>query len=170
MNPILYLDFDGVLHPQDVFVTFTGQRVFLSKELVDAGHRLFEHCNLLEEALKPYPTVEIVLSTTWAKVFTFQRAAQFLPLSLACRVIAGTFDHSTMRLEAFDAMPRGFQVLADARRRGASNWIALDDDVREWPDGYRDRLVPTHPVQGIADPRVFALLRQRLQMLKEGSP
>ena len=34
----------------------------------------------------------------------------------------------------FRAVARGFQVQAEARRLGLANWIALDDDARDWPE------------------------------------
>ncbi len=57
---ILYLDYDGVLHPEDVWRHPKRGIHFGS---AGAGHRLFEHAGLLDEVLRPYPQVRVVLYT-----------------------------------------------------------------------------------------------------------
>ena len=75
--PLLYLDFDGVLHHDEVY--FHPRRgVYLN---APPEHRLFQHVGLLESALAPYPTLQIVLSTSWVRVFSFSGALKRLPSS-----------------------------------------------------------------------------------------
>lgn len=149
MTSILYLDFDGVLHPEGVFFNREG-RIYLSDEYSSRGHRLFESCALLAEVLRPYPKIEIVLSTSWARVFGYERAAQFLPHELSRKVVGGTFD-LTMSGPAFDTLARGEQIVADALRRGCKRWIALDDDALKWPRRYLPQLLRTKPALGLQD-------------------
>jgi hypothetical protein len=58
--PVLYLDFDGVLHPEEVYQR-RGAPPYVKHP---AGHTLFEHAELLAEVLKPYVNVAVVLSTS----------------------------------------------------------------------------------------------------------
>jgi hypothetical protein len=61
---VLYLDFDGVLHPEDVWRR-PGWGPYVASP---PGHQLFEHADLLVELLAPYPDLRIVLSTSWVRV------------------------------------------------------------------------------------------------------
>lgn len=63
---LLYLDFDGVLHPEDVWRR-PGWGVFVARP---PGHRVFKNAALLEEVLAPYPEIRIVLSTSWVRVLS----------------------------------------------------------------------------------------------------
>ena len=65
MVPILYLDFDGVLHPADVRMHVDGPQrpqVYIGGRPSD--HPLFEHAPLLERILTPFPDLKIVLATS----------------------------------------------------------------------------------------------------------
>lgn len=86
---IVFLDYDGVLHPDAAYLV-KGR-----PELRAAG-TLFMWAPILEEALAPYPDAKIVLSTSWVPVLkSFSRARAFLPAMLQARVIGATW-HSAM--------------------------------------------------------------------------
>ena len=55
---ILYLDFDGVLHPDEVYIV-------KDKVVLRAEGRLFMWADRLAEALADRPAVRVVLSTSW---------------------------------------------------------------------------------------------------------
>lgn len=159
MRHIIYLDYDGTIQPENVF-WHPRRGAYLSPEY--AGHRLFEHSNLLEALLEPFPGVRIVLSTSWVKTYGFTGAAKRLTPGLQSRCIGSTF-HSRMDRTEFDSMPRGQQVIEDVWRRKPTAWVALDDDSDGWPPSATENLVLTHPVDGIAHPPVLALLTRRLE-------
>jgi len=127
-----------------------------------AGHRLFENAELLVQALAPYPEVAIVLSTSWVRVLSYSRAKAYLPEALRSRVIGATF-HSAMNKFEFDAMTRGAQVLADATRRSAINWVALDDDDEGWGAAAFPHLVLTERTSGLAEPQTLKDLSDKLK-------
>lgn len=151
-DAVLYLDFDGVLHHEDV----RGGRGHPTKFGPDVGkgHRLFQHAGLLEELLAPYPVVRIVLSTSWVRVKGYSYCVDHLPPGLAARCCGATW-HSAMRpLEhVWQDTPRGRQVLADVERRTPVSWLALDDDASGWTP-FEERVVLTDPEHGIAHARV----------------
>lgn len=157
---ILYLDYDGVLHPEGVYRD-RHRGIFLGNEFV--GHRLFENANFLCEKLYAYPDVHIVLSTTWVRVLGFSRAKAYLPESLAARVVGATY-HSHMPRDIFVEQSRPMQVVADVRRRRPSAWLAVDDVDEGWPQEALPNFVATHPRFGCAEPFVRKELEARLAM------
>lgn len=148
-SKILFLDFDGVLHPEPVYRHPKGGMYF---GVECAGHKLFENAEILVNALASYPDVSIVLTTSWVRVLGFARAKAHLPESLRRRVVGATF-HSTMNKFEFDAMSRGAQALADATRRRATAWVALDDDDG-WLSAAESHVVKTDRVLGISASQV----------------
>lgn len=157
--PVLYLDFDGCLHPEPVH-WHPRRGAYLSSELAAAGHRLFEHAALLEELLEPYPSLVIVLSTSWAVHYGCSRAAKRLPPGLRKRVVGATY-HSAIDKSAFRLLPRGRQVLDDVARRQPQVWLALDDFAEGWGTAL-EHVVVTHSTLGIAEPSVLDIARHAL--------
>jgi len=162
--PILYLDFDGVLHPE-----YCYWHPRKGPYLKAPGHSLFEHLALLERLLEPHPAVRIVLSTTWVQTYQFSETARKLGPSLRPRVIGATY-HTGMDREGFRDMPRGLQVLGDAGRRQPSAWIALDDDPTGWPSDVRSQLVLTHGLHGLGEDRAQLELKAKLWELATNKP
>ncbi|BFO54620.1 HAD domain-containing protein [Acidovorax sacchari] len=146
---ILYLDFDGVLHPADVW--FSPEQGFRLGAGYADRHALFEHANFLAALLGPYDDVRIVLSTSWVPVIGLAEAAARLPPELANRVVDATFDPN-LHGPQFGSVARGHQILDHVRRNGVSDWVALDDDARGWPGRARACLIKTDMVRGLNDP------------------
>ena len=159
-DAVLYLDYDGALHHEDVW--WTPRR----GPFIKAGgdFRLFQHAHLLSQALEPHPRIAIVLSTSWVRHYRFTKAARFLPLELRRRVIGATF-HTDMHERSFATKPRGLQIWEDVQRRQPKAWLALDDDDELWPEALRANLIKTHPELGISEPNVLAELRVKLALL-----
>lgn len=153
---VLYLDFDGVLHHEDVW--WHPRR---GAYIHTPGYRLFEHMHLLEEALAPFPQVRIVLSTSWVRVRRYSRAVERLSPVLRERVVGATF-HTRMNRSDFEALPRGVQILNDVVRRNPIHWLALDDDAEGWVPKYREQLIHCGSVLGISTPGVLDALKERL--------
>jgi len=157
-QPLLYLDFDGVLSHENVL--WHEQGAYL-----DAPERysLFQHAPLLEEMLQPYPAILIVLSTSWVVRYGCAGAALRLPKSLRSRVVGATFDSEAPADFAY--IPRGEQVTADVLRRKPSRWLALDDNTEGWPAWALPNFVRTHPYEGISPKGIQAQIRRRLAIL-----
>jgi len=155
---ILYLDYDGVLHPDAVFRTRNGIEL-----LHHPDHELFENVALLEEVLEPYPDIRIVLSTSWLLLEGgYEMTKGRLSAELQGRCVGGTFHRRETRKSWFQTIPRPEQVLADVKRRQPTAWLAVDDWQDGWPNWAEKHLVPTDSVLGIAAPVVLAELKAKL--------
>jgi len=153
---VLYLDYDGVLHPDSVYRTRNGIEL-----LHRPGHSLFEHVPLLEAELQPYPEVKIVLSTSWLLIQGgYEHAKSKLSESLQKRCIGGTFHRREMRKTWFNSIPRPDQVIRDVERRQPARWIAIDDCPDDWPAW--DHVVRADPELGIAASEVQEDLKAKL--------
>lgn len=158
---ILYLDFDGVLHADEVFQDAKG-RVYLR-----GPGQLLEHVPVLIDILAPYPSLRIVLSTSWVRAKGYSWVRRRLPAGLRERVIGSTwhsrFGRDSMELEWWQEASRYHQILRDVLRRDPARWIALDDDLEGWPETERARVVPCDPLQGLASIDTQANLAKRLE-------
>lgn len=146
---ILFLDFDGVLHPISSRIV-RREAGTLIIEQDPAGEPLFCRVPLLAAVLRDFPEVRIVLSTSWTRYVP--NAALLEPLEdLADRVIGslspyerGTrYDRAKTFIEPFEGEP----------------WIALEDDRRNFPE--TAPVVWTDSSTGLTI-RDLALLRMRL--------
>lgn len=163
---VLYLDFDGVLHPDAAYRTRNGIEL-----LHHPGHSLFEHVPLLDEVLAPYPDVKIVLSTSWLLIKGgYDHAKARLSSTLQARCVGGTFHRREMRRGWFESIPRPEQVLRDVHRRNPARWVAVDDSPDEWPSWSSPHVVRADAVLGIAEPAILVELRAKLCHQFGGTP
>lgn len=160
---LLYLDFDGVLHHEDVW---WHPRIGAYLRAPDE-FKLFQHLGLLEQLLAPYPELRIILSTSWVRRYGCTGTAKNLGPRLRQRVIGATF-HSRMNEAVFAEIPRGQQVWADVQRRRPRDWIALDDCPDGWPAESEGKFIKTHQHHGISEPAVLAEFRQKLSEMCGG--
>ena len=108
MPKLLYIDFDGVLHPT------TGKDLFCSM-------------HLLEEALIG-KDCQIIISSSWRFHHPFEYLLGLFPESLIRQVAGVTGDAFVGR------WPRYSEILIDVSKRAAQGrWRALDDSWIEFP-------------------------------------
>lgn len=85
-TPTLFVDFDGTLHVGRALIDERGAIT------LDSGRPLLEFAPLLVELLEPYPSVEIVLTTSWLQKLPTDEVISYLPQALARRVVDTTRD------------------------------------------------------------------------------
>ena len=144
-NPsILFLDFDGVLHP-------AGARR-------NTGD--LERLPLLENLLREpaHAAVRIVISSTWREAYSLERLRALFSADIQSRVVGVTpvldeYDSDYNRYEEIKAW-------LDAHPR-IERWVALDDDVEGFPSHRRSKVVFTKSGVGLSEESVV-LLRQAL--------
>ena len=95
-----------------------------------------------------------------------------LPEQLRARFIGGTY-HKRIHgadpwsLASFRSTPRGMQILADVQRRKPRHWIALDDDIEDWPHAAICNLVVCEGTTGLFNLEVRQSLRRKLQNITQ---
>lgn len=160
--PVLYLDFDGVLHPSEVYLKNGAPTLICT----DPDASLFCWVPILENILSDFSHIQIRLSTSWVRVKSFDYAKLQLPESIQERVTGGTFHRHLNKLE-FESWTRFQQIKADAHRQGIIRWIAIDDDSFGWPQEEWHRLVKTDGDHGLLEGRVQRSLREKLKWLAQ---
>ncbi len=134
---ILFLDFDGVLHPDPC-------------PTVD---RLFENADRLSATLEQFPEVGIVLSTSWRTMYAEQELLQVLPEPLRRRIVGMTpcfSDFSTAAHRTPYHRHAECEQWLRAHDMTDSPWVALDDRAY-WFVPYCENLIACHPERGYDD-------------------
>jgi len=111
---ILFLDFDGVLHP----AVNHDPALLLCKR------------PLLEDVLRQCPSVEIVVSSTWRENRTLAQLQAFFSPDILPRIIGVTPQWRAIQDdESFGTYVRQAEVEAWLREAGLpwQQWVALDD-------------------------------------------
>lgn len=160
MSPIFFLDFDGCLHPDNV------RRVDGAPVLLADGSKLFEHAQLLVDALQPYPLLQIVLSTRWVPVFGFEESVARLPAGLRSKVVGSTYEYCNDKWE-WAELSKFDQVMRYVEGKHIGSWLALDDDNNFWPEAFEKRLVCPNPRLGLGQARVQQELAGKLRWLND---
>jgi hypothetical protein len=161
---ILFLDYDGVLHPDAAYLV-------RRRPVLRADGALFMWAQYLIDVLDCHPDVQIVLSTSWVRELRFSRARSFLPARLQTRVVGATW-HSGMRCSEdlrplgrttwWDRASRYEQIKRYVDRAGLSTWLAIDDQPDEWSQEDLHHLLRTDSMKGLSDPGVRSLLENWL--------
>jgi len=157
---ILFLDFDGVLHPDAVYLSRQGPTL-------KADGTLFMWAPILVQILTEFPTVSMVLSTSWVRHLGHKRALSYLPPELQNRVIGATW-HSAMAKgwideNQWDGKVRYDQICRYVARANLRKWVALDDEVQGWAEESIEHLVPCEPALGLNSPLTQMELQYRLR-------
>ncbi|MBT2334076.1 hypothetical protein J7E49_09180 [Variovorax paradoxus] len=128
-SDLLFLDIDGVLHPVETGYSFSS--------------RFFSHLPLLEELLREFKSVEVVISSDWRRAESIEQLQRYFSADIRHRIIGATPQiaphvavHHRRQLE--------IQAWLDGNGRSDAEWVALDD----WPDSFGaavERLVLTDP-------------------------
>jgi hypothetical protein len=130
MRKIIFLDFDGVLHP-DGIGTLSQLPVF-------------------ELYLSAMPEAEIVVSSTWREAYTLKELRDFFSPSLQCRIsgVTPSLDNG------YDLGGRQKEIQSYLASEGLSDkncaWVALDDNASFFKDSCQN-LVLTDSSKGFTE-------------------
>ncbi len=155
---ILFLDFDGVLHPLGCV---TEKQLFSRLPLLERF--------LLDEA----PCWQVVISSSWRQNFTLDQLLDVFSPDLRSRIIGSTpadDDRSLHKTWGSQARlyPREIQIRHFLAQRGLSgeDWVALDD-MKEWfrDAETNDHLILCNPQEGLSE---SDLARLRIKLRPKG--
>ena len=148
---IIFLDFDGVLHPDPCFEAL----------------RLFEQVPRLDAVLAEFPETDLVLSTNWRSDRTAAQLRDLLGPAVATRVVGATPHFGSFvapaRLLPYHRHAECAQWLME-NDAVDQEWVALDDRASMFAPNC-DRLIECDSARGLDDSVAgrlrFALLRAR---------
>jgi len=132
MNKLLFLDFDGVLHPTHF-----------------AGENPFNRVHLLEESLTS-SDLGIVISSSWRFTHSIEKLQKILPSSIS-NLIVGTTGAPIV-----GAYPRFKEIQAYLQHSNVLDWRALDDSYWEFPTPCPE-LIRCNPNTGISEKQIQEL-------------
>jgi hypothetical protein len=136
---ILFLDFDGVLHP------------------VGASGMHFCCLPLLEAMLREpsHASVSIVISSTWRLAHPLARLRAFFSEDIRARIVG-----VTPALDDYDSEhERHEEINAWLQKAAVQRWAALDDDIEGFPAHRRKNVVFTSPEVGLCETDLASLRR-----------
>lgn len=141
---IIFLDFDGVLHP-------TGGPPGTSLP--------FEWVEQLADALDGFLDVALVVHSTWRLQFSFEELRDFLePVQGRLLGVAGAGARAT-------AITEFLSTRTDVR-----DCVILDDCPHEFPPDFPVPVIACDPERGINDPHVLAELGLWLRRGRSSTP
>lgn len=137
MKKLLFLDFDGVLHPD--------------------GAALFSQLGLLEKYLLQMPGAGIVISSSWREEQSIEELKSYFPTPMRDQIIGVT----PILADGYDRGGRQREIQAYLDSAGLDNkncsWVALDDVQvffeADWP-----HLILTDSNQGFTEVHGSSLL------------
>jgi hypothetical protein len=142
MNAMLFLDFDGVLHPLWAPPPFNDWQLEVTFGPTPYAGPFFLHASVLTAAISPFlERLEIVISSTWGKNRTLHELKQLLPVPVADRVIDAVHHHLPPVKKTRSRWEEISWYLQNVRPHQGSHWLALDDDDSGWPSAMRIQLV-----------------------------
>ena len=144
-NKILFLDFDGVLHPDRYSLTsHDPDRVFRNNEI-------FSQAPVLAGLMTEFPC-QIVISSSWRFSYNLDEMKEKLPKAISKNVIGVTGDAYIGPYPRFNEIKEYLL----SRNKSLYGWRALDDSKIEFPSGCTD-LILCDPNTGLASKQIQEL-------------
>ena len=129
---LLFLDFDGVLHPTHF-----------------AGEAPFSRAHILEETLAQFAP-KIVVSSSWRFTHNLEKLQKTLPSFITALLIGAT------GAAVVGKHPRFTEILQYLQGYGPVDWRALDDSYWEFPNPCT-KLIRCNPNTGITERQIVEL-------------
>ncbi|AGU47785.1 hypothetical protein VAPA_1c06550 [Variovorax paradoxus B4] len=148
---LLFLDVDGVLHRVGADYSFSS--------------RFFSHLPLLEELLREFKSVDVIISSDWRRAESIEQLQRYFSADIQHRIIGATPQigpnvavHHRRQLE--------IEAWLDGNGRSDAEWVALDDWPLSFEAGF-ERVVLTDP-QRAFDQDSFQELRSHFLRFAAG--
>lgn len=151
-RPVLFLDIDGVLHPDDA-VYFDG------RPPRPMGVGLFRWKKLLMDVLEKFPQVEVVVSSAWRWIFSYDDLMHYLPPEIAAKVTDVTdpeIQHRWLAIQDFIA------------KNKVTKFVILDDDWEAFPKKNFPELVKCFSKSGLSNLMTLNHLESQLERICNG--
>ena len=146
---ILFLDFDGVLHP-------VGEPALDEDFHLIGNAGLFVWRPILEALLAPHPAVRIIVSSDWRRLFDDETLMRLL----------GPLGNRFVGVVESQGPCRAGEILTEVGRRNIAHWLALDDHpsvVAAQADDHR--FIACDAAGGLSEVAVQRALSEQLSAL-----
>ncbi|CAB3704284.1 hypothetical protein LMG22037_03678 [Paraburkholderia phenoliruptrix] len=154
----LYLNFDGVLHPDQVLYV-EG----CVPSLTAVGSKTLEHVNILVKILGERENINIVLNTWWTFSIGVAACMELLPSALASRVTGSVLEGAP----SYPTRPARLNEAARhilSRRERAS--VILDHANAVYSSEFLPKLLLIHPHEGLGNRAAQRSLERRIKLLQ----
>lgn len=147
---VLFLNFDGVLHPSAVQFDQTNTPV------LDAPrHRLFESSKALAEIAADFTDLRLILNTWWTYRIGLDACVHLLPNVLASRVTGSVVPHAKM----CSKLPHRISLANEAVVNSKELVLILDHADARYPKHLLPSAFLLEPQVGLADSQAVIALR-----------
>lgn len=150
--PIIFLDFDGVLHPAD-----EGEKALMAEN--GSSPQIFTWAESLASLINDFPAVRVIIHSAWRNVFPLEDLKALLPAALASRVCATT----QPGLPRWDSIELYLND-QEAKHRCKCQFIIIDDEPCEFPASHPS-LIVCNPALGMSEKSTMAAIHDWLRSL-----
>lgn len=148
MSKVLFLDVDGVLHPNGAVMEMSDGTI--------SSIKAFRWLDILIKCLDGFPDIEVVLHSSWRHGWpVIEDLKKMLPKYLASKVVGVT------PLDTFDRYP---SILEYIDNHQVTDYVIVDDDKYAFPLGLAT-LVLCDSNTGLSDPDVEGKLYAALSAI-----
>lgn len=150
-RPVIFLDFDGVLHPVSAL---DGFRIRLPREEAIRHGRLFRWAQILEDTLSP-SDVGIVIHSSWRCLLPTKELQRLL----------GPLGHRYIDITPRDRSRwNGIADWASEYALSDTQWLILDDHAYEYPEPPPQQLVLCDSEEGVWAEHIQVMVRRWWQV------
>ncbi|MBU9402092.1 hypothetical protein KTE13_20335 [Burkholderia multivorans] len=155
---LVYLNFDGVLHPNHLLYRY-GR----APELLSPGHTVLEYASAFAEALEVCPDATVVLNTWWTYHLPMDACVELLPIpirrrvsgtTLACAFHGEVLPNRVREAEKHIGMPATEELLV------------VDNSAARYRSDLLPHLLLVDEERGLACQSAMRALKRRLSFLR----
>jgi hypothetical protein len=155
---LMFLNFDGVLHPNAVRFAKTK-----NPTLNAAQHRLFESNDTLADVVADFSNLHLILNTWWTYFLGCDESLCCLPKSLSSRVSGSILQH----LSSYPNLPHRVSLATEAVRTVDEPILILDHADARYPKHVLPITLLLDPQIGLADSRAARALHRFISRATE---
>lgn len=156
---VLYLNFDGVLHSDQVLY-MDG----CIPSVTAVGSKALEHANILVRILGERENVNIVLNTWWTFYIGVAACRDLLPSSLASRVTGSILEEASRYPTRPVRLDEAARRILGCRERAS---VVLDHANAVYSREFLPKLLLIHPHEGLGNRAAQRSLERRIKPLEQ---